>query len=109
MVARVVSLSSSMLRPRSLWLASSAAFRVIGGRYGLGDMMFTPAMARAVFLHARNGGRSDFIVGPKDDMTGRSIEYEPLTIRTVPEGTVRQFSGALAAMVLLEPLSRQLR
>nr|AIW52601.1 pyruvate:ferredoxin oxidoreductase PFO-4 [Mastigamoeba balamuthi] len=65
----------------------ATGIRVIGGRYGLGDTMFTPSMARAVFEHARSGGRSDFIVGPIDDITGRSLAIKPLGVSTVPQGT----------------------
>jgi pyruvate-ferredoxin/flavodoxin oxidoreductase len=54
--------------------ALAAGVRVIGGRYGLGDKAFTPAMAAAVLRHARSGGRSDFVVGIEDDCTGRSIQ-----------------------------------
>ncbi len=52
--------------------------RVIGGRYGLSSKEFTPAMARAVFDElAREKPRNHFSVGIVDDVTRRSLEWDP--------------------------------
>jgi pyruvate-ferredoxin/flavodoxin oxidoreductase len=52
--------------------------RVLGGRYGLSSKEFTPAMAMAVF---RNGQQDDpkqhFTIGITDDVTHRSLAWEP--------------------------------
>ncbi len=50
--------------------------RVVGGRYGLSSKEFTPAMAKAVFDAAPTVGH-DFTVGIVDDVTGRSLSWDP--------------------------------
>ncbi len=51
---------------------------IVGGRYGLGSYEFTPAMVKAVFdnLDAAKP-MNHYIVGIKDDVTGRSLEFDP--------------------------------
>jgi pyruvate-ferredoxin/flavodoxin oxidoreductase len=52
--------------------------RVVGGRYGLSSKEFTPAMVRSVFDElAREAPRNRFTVGIEDDVTHRSIAYDP--------------------------------
>ena len=52
--------------------------RVIGGRYGLSSKEFTPAMARAVFDElARTAPQRSFSIGVDDDVTHRSLSYDP--------------------------------
>ncbi|KAH3768038.1 pyruvate:ferredoxin oxidoreductase [Pelomyxa schiedti] len=75
-----VSSSIAMLRIPAL---------VVGGRYGLGDKMFTPAMVKAVFDHIKNpSARHNFTVGINDDVTHLSLEVGP-DINTVPVGTTQ--------------------
>jgi pyruvate-ferredoxin/flavodoxin oxidoreductase len=64
---------------RELGLARwSGEPRVIGGRYGLSSKEFTPAMAKAVFDElARAKPRNHFTVGIVDDVTHRSLEWDP--------------------------------
>jgi len=51
--------------------------RVIGGRYGLSSKEFTPAMAKGVFDHLREGNAAkQFTVGIVDDVTHLSIDYD---------------------------------
>lgn len=61
--------------------------RVVGGRYGLSSKEFTPKMVESVF-----GGMSDlshdFTVGIRDDVTNRSISWDP-TPAPEPEGVYR--------------------
>jgi len=59
----------------------SAAFKeypkIIGGRYGLGMYEFTPAMAKGIFDElAKDKPKNHFIVGPDDDVTGSSVDYD---------------------------------
>jgi len=51
---------------------------IIGGRYGLGSKEFTPAMVKAVFdnLDAAEPINS-FSVGIEDDVTNKSLKYDP--------------------------------
>jgi len=51
---------------------------IVGGRYGLGSYEFTPAMAKAVFdnLDAPKP-MNHYVVGIKDDVTGRSLDFDP--------------------------------
>jgi pyruvate-ferredoxin/flavodoxin oxidoreductase len=51
---------------------------IVGGRYGLGSYEFTPAMVKAVFdnLDAAKP-MNHFVVGIEDDVTGRSLDYDP--------------------------------
>ncbi|MBZ4672958.1 MAG: pyruvate:ferredoxin oxidoreductase [Deferribacteraceae bacterium] len=51
---------------------------IIGGRYGLGSKEFTPAMVKAVFdnLDAAEPINS-FTVGIEDDVTNKSLKYDP--------------------------------
>ncbi|MBM3990321.1 MAG: pyruvate:ferredoxin (flavodoxin) oxidoreductase [Planctomycetes bacterium] len=52
--------------------------RVIGGRYGLSSKEFTPGMAKAVFDElAREKPRNHFTIGIVDDVTRRSLEWDP--------------------------------
>ncbi len=52
--------------------------RVIGGRYGLSGKEFTPAMAAAVFAHlARPAPHGSFTIGIADDVTHRSLPFDP--------------------------------
>jgi len=51
---------------------------VIGGRYGLGSAEFTPTMAVAVFEELKKGSpKIEFTVGPHDDVTHLSLDYDP--------------------------------
>jgi pyruvate-ferredoxin/flavodoxin oxidoreductase len=55
-----------------------AGVRVIGGRYGLSSKEFTPAMVKAVLEEAaRPEPRRQFTVGIVDDVTRRSIAFDP--------------------------------
>ncbi len=52
--------------------------RVIGGRYGLASKEFTPAMAKAVYDEiARDKPTNHFTVGIIDDVTRKSLVYDP--------------------------------
>ncbi|WP_461257450.1 hypothetical protein, partial [Treponema sp. R80B11-R83G3] len=48
---------------------------IIGGRYGLGSKEFTPSMAKAVFDNLSGKKIANFIVGIKDDVLGKSLDY----------------------------------
>ncbi|MBR5876031.1 MAG: pyruvate:ferredoxin (flavodoxin) oxidoreductase, partial [Akkermansia sp.] len=49
--------------------------KVVGGRYGLGSKEFTPAMVKGVFDElSKDEPMTDFSVGIKDDVTGKSID-----------------------------------
>ena len=50
---------------------------VLGGRYGLGSKDFTPAMAKGIFDNMREGAKNHFSVGINDDVTNKSIDYDP--------------------------------
>ena len=51
---------------------------VIGGRYGLGSAEFTPTMAKAVFDELKKDApKHEFIIGPTDDVTKLSLDYDP--------------------------------
>ncbi|MDR1210964.1 MAG: pyruvate:ferredoxin (flavodoxin) oxidoreductase [Spirochaetaceae bacterium] len=60
--------------------AGNAPFKswplVIGGRYGLGSKEFTPAMAKAVFDNLSDKKIAGFAVGVKDDIQGKSLDYD---------------------------------
>eukprot|EP01105_Mastigella_eilhardi_P028475 TRINITY_DN93_c1_g1_i1.p1 TRINITY_DN93_c1_g1~~TRINITY_DN93_c1_g1_i1.p1 ORF type:complete len:1205 (+),score=293.85 TRINITY_DN93_c1_g1_i1:180-3617(+) len=61
--------------------------RVIGGRYGLGDKAFTPAMVKAVYDNmVLEHPKHPFTVGIEDDVTHLSLPVGPV-LHTVPEGT----------------------
>jgi len=50
---------------------------IVGGRYGLGSKEFTPTMVRAVFDNLSGKKIDSFMVGLKDDVTGKSLDYDP--------------------------------
>ena len=51
---------------------------VIGGRYGLGSAEFTPTMAKAVFDEMKKKEpKNHFCVGPHDDVSFTSLDYDP--------------------------------
>ncbi len=71
--------------------------RVIGGRYGLSSKEFTPAMVAAVFSELRQANpRNHFVVGIDDDVTHRSLAYDPAFSTEDPE-TVRAVFYGLGA------------
>ncbi len=52
--------------------------KVVGGRYGLGSKEFTPAMVKGVFDELKKDEpMTGFAVGIDDDVTGKSIAYDP--------------------------------
>ncbi len=51
---------------------------VLSGRYGLGSAEFTPAMVKAVFDNmSAMAPKNKFCVGPNDDVTFSSLDYDP--------------------------------
>jgi pyruvate-ferredoxin/flavodoxin oxidoreductase len=51
---------------------------VISGRYGLGSAEFNPAMVKAVFDNMKSmAPKNRFCVGPHDDVTFSSLNYDP--------------------------------
>jgi pyruvate-ferredoxin/flavodoxin oxidoreductase len=60
--------------------AGTAPFKsyplVLGGRYGLGSKEFTPAMVKAVFDNLSGKKIPSFVVGIKDDVLGKSLDYD---------------------------------
>ncbi len=63
--------------------------KVVGGRYGLGSKEFTPAMVKGVFDElSKAEPMTDFSVGIEDDVTGRSIAYDP-SFSTEPDTVTR--------------------
>ena len=71
--------------------------RVIGGRYGLASKEFTPAMVAAVFGElARPQPRNHFVVGITDDVSHRSLDFDP-TFSTEDRETVRAVFYGLGA------------
>ncbi len=50
---------------------------ILSGRYGLGSAEFTPAMAKAVFDNMNSPQpKNKFCVGPDDDVTFTSLDYD---------------------------------
>ena len=50
---------------------------ILSGRYGLGSAEFTPAMVKAVFDNmASMAAKNHFCVGPNDDVTFSSLDYD---------------------------------
>jgi pyruvate-ferredoxin/flavodoxin oxidoreductase len=49
---------------------------ILGGRYGLGSKEFTPAMVKAVFENLSGKKIANFVVGIKDDVLGKSLDYD---------------------------------
>ena len=50
---------------------------ILTGRYGLGSAEFTPAMVKAVFDNmAAMAPKNHFCVGPNDDVTNSSLDYD---------------------------------
>jgi pyruvate-ferredoxin/flavodoxin oxidoreductase len=63
--------------------------RVIGGRYGLSSKEFTPGMVKAVLDElAKARPVNHFTVGILDDVTGRSLAFDP-TVNTEDPETIR--------------------
>ena len=71
--------------------------RVIGGRYGLASKEFTPAMAAAAFAElTTEKPRNHFVVGIKDDVSKRSLDFDASFSTEDPE-TVRAVFYGLGA------------
>ncbi|MDR9502471.1 MAG: pyruvate:ferredoxin (flavodoxin) oxidoreductase [Desulfurivibrionaceae bacterium] len=57
--------------------ASAARPIILSGRYGLGSAEFTPAMVKAIFDNmAGMAPKNHFCVGPNDDVTFSSLNYD---------------------------------
>lgn len=68
--------------------------QVIGGRYGLSSKEFTPAMVRGIFDHLRGAElRNHFTIGIDDDVTFRSLDYDPTFSTERPEVVRALFYG----------------
>ncbi|MCL2440656.1 MAG: pyruvate:ferredoxin (flavodoxin) oxidoreductase [Treponema sp.] len=50
---------------------------ILGGRYGLGSKEFTPTMVRAVFDNLSGKKIANFVVGIKDDVQNKSLDFDP--------------------------------
>lgn len=51
---------------------------IVAGRYGLSSKEFTPAMVKAVFDElGKDQPKNHFTVGIRDDVTNRSIDFDP--------------------------------
>ncbi len=67
---------------------------VVGGRYGLGSKDFTPSMVKGVYDElAKDKPMTGFAVGIEDDVTGKSIAYDPSFSTEAPEVTRCLFYG----------------
>jgi pyruvate-ferredoxin/flavodoxin oxidoreductase len=71
--------------------------RIVGGRYGLSSKDFTPAMAKAVFDALKESApRNGFTIGINDDVSHRSLAFDPgFSIES--EDTVRAVFYGLGA------------
>jgi pyruvate-ferredoxin/flavodoxin oxidoreductase len=71
--------SSALMEAYSDGYATFATMpKLNGGRYGLSSKEFTPAMAIAVFDNLKEGkGKNHFTIGIKDDVTHKSLEFDP--------------------------------
>ena len=68
--------------------------RVIGGRYGLASKEFTPAMVAAVFGElAAPIPRNHFVVGIDDDVSHRSLDFDPSFSTEDPSAVRAVFYG----------------
>jgi len=68
--------------------------RIIGGRYGLSSKEFTPAMVKAIFDEmAKPAPKNHFTIGIQDDVTYRSLEYDPGFSVEDPQGVRAVFFG----------------
>jgi pyruvate-ferredoxin/flavodoxin oxidoreductase len=80
------------------WVAgegkTTAAPRVIGGRYGLSSKEFTPAMAKAVFDElSKAAPKNHFTIGIHDDITHTSLDYDPAYSTEDPKTVRALFYG----------------
>jgi pyruvate-ferredoxin/flavodoxin oxidoreductase len=57
--------------------AQERGIKVVGGRFGLGSKEFEPCMVKAVFQKMAGELPQSFTIGINDDVTGRSISYDP--------------------------------
>ena len=71
--------------------------KVIGGRYGLSSKEFTPAMVKGVFDNlASSEPTRQFTVGIRDDVTNRSLDYDP-SFTVEPNDVIRALFYGLGA------------
>jgi pyruvate-ferredoxin/flavodoxin oxidoreductase len=71
--------------------------KIIGGRYGLSSKEFTPAMVTAVFNELKTPrAKNHFTIGINEDVTGSSLEFDPL-FNTEPEDVTRCIFYGLGA------------
>ena len=60
------------------WGELNAMPKLIGGRYGLSSKEFTPGMVKAIFENlSEETPKNHFTIGIKDDLTNKSIDYDP--------------------------------
>jgi pyruvate-ferredoxin/flavodoxin oxidoreductase len=78
-------------------LSTNGMPQVIGGRYGLSSKEFTPAMVKAVLDELKERQpKNHFTIGINDDVTHKSLEYDPQFI-IEPENVVRAMFFGLGA------------
>lgn len=71
--------------------------RILGGRFGLSSKEFTPAMAMAVYDNLNDGkGKNHFTIGIKDDVTHKSLDFDP-RITIEPDSVIRALFYGLGA------------
>ncbi|MEQ1891855.1 MAG: pyruvate:ferredoxin (flavodoxin) oxidoreductase, partial [Planctomycetota bacterium] len=87
---------TALVEGRELGLTALAP-RVVGGRYGLSSKEFTPAMVKAVLDElARPAPKNHFTVGIVDDVTHRSLAFDP-SFDLEPDDVVRATFWGLGA------------
>jgi pyruvate-ferredoxin/flavodoxin oxidoreductase len=73
---------------KTLLCGAEGAPAVYGGRYGLGSKDTTPGMIVAVYENLASAAPKDgFTIGIEDDVTNRSLRYDPL-LSCEPAGTI---------------------
>jgi pyruvate-ferredoxin/flavodoxin oxidoreductase len=70
---------------------------IIGGRYGISSKEFTPAMVKAVFDELKKiQPKNHFTIGITDDVTHRSLDYDP-SFTTESDDVIRAIFYGLGA------------
>lgn len=79
------------------WHNRQSLPRLIGGRYGLSSKEFTPAMVKGIFDElAKPKPKNHFTIGITDDVTHRSLDYDP-RFSIEPDTVVRAIFYGLGA------------
>jgi pyruvate-ferredoxin/flavodoxin oxidoreductase len=70
--------------------------RILAGRYGLSSKEFTPGMVISIYNNLKGKGKNHFTIGIQDDITHKSLDFDP-TLSIESDKVIRSLFYGLGA------------